>query len=471
MKQSQLIKNLIWLLVLAFLMKGCKSLEPVRPEEKYLSSENEYKKRLSVINIPVEMDLMNLQKRINSEIQGLLFEDQTKEENSELHLKIWKKAPIEVTADGGSFNIKAPLKVWAKGGVSFSSFGVSFSDSKETTFELDLKFKTNISISEDWEIISRTVRNGFDWIKKPVVKLGPVNLPLASMLSGIIEAQQDVIAENLDKEIQPNLHVKPYVQEAWTLIQQPYLLSEDFDVWLKVTPIDILMTDLKGRGRHTGFTMGIKAYTETFVGEKPETVLIADLPQMELVDSVPSEFNIGLSSKISHEQIAELLRQHVLNQRFTFNKNKYEVTVTAIDLYGSDDYLVVEAGLKGSVNGVIYLKGKPKYDHLSQTLYLKDLDFDLDTKNKLIKTASWLAHGSIVDSFEEALTLPLGEQIESAAAAIKQNIENVELAPGVFIKGRLNELAPSEVFITSESVIATIVATGQADLKIEDFQY
>ncbi|MGK7395218.1 MAG: DUF4403 family protein [Candidatus Cyclobacteriaceae bacterium M3_2C_046] len=458
-------------MISAFLLKSCKSIEPVAPEENYLVPQESFTRELSVINLPVNFDMLKLQDRINLEIKDLLYEDFNKDQKNEFHLKVWKKSPIQITSNNDIFRIRVPLKVWAKAGISFDNFGFNYADSRQTNFELDLYFDTRISMASDWRLTTKTASSGFEWIKKPVLNLGPVNLPLSSMLSGVIVRQQDQIARQLDKEIEPNLEVKKYVQDAWVQMQTPYQISKEYNVWLKITPEEILMTDLKGGGANSYFSLGIKAFTETFIGKKPEGIINYNLPQITRVDTIPSQFNIGLSSEISHNQITELLSQNFLGQSFTFNDKKHKVTITTVDLYGSKEKLVIEAGLKGSINGTVFLTGQPAYNPVTQTFYLENLDFDLDTKNKLIKTASWFLHGKLVDNLRQTLTFPLSDQIKLATKTIQQNLNNVEVSPGIFVNGKLEELNPSGIFITSQSVIAVVSARGKADIRIENFSY
>lgn len=470
MKTIRLVKLQAATFIIAFALTGCKTIEPQKPVENYLSAET-FKKEVSIINMPVKFDLTQLEERINSELSGLMFEDETKEENSSLSLKVWKKSPIEITAEGDHFNIVVPLKIWAKAGLSFNNFGISFADEKETNFEINLNFRTKAEVSPDWDLSTATVPDGFDWVKKPVIYLGPVKIPLASFLGEVIQVQQEEIARQIDRQALLNVDIKSLVKEAWTLIQTPYQVSSEYNVWLLVTPIDVLMTPLSGSGKSSAFSFGIKAYTETYIGETPEASVNRELPDITFTDSIPSQFSVGLSSKIPNEEVNRLLAQQFVDQTFTFNNGKYHITITDILFYGSGSDLVIQAGIKGSVNGVIYIKGKPAFNPTLQTLYMEDLDFDLQTKNKLIKTASWIMHGKLLDSFNEALTIPVGEQIKWAIQTFEQNLDNLEISPGVYLDGNLDELKPSGVFITPESIIATVTAKGEANISVSNFQY
>jgi len=464
-------QKIFFLIVLSmFLLKACKTIEPQKPEETYLSRYENFSRQLSIVNIPVELDLNEVEKEINVRVNNLLYEDETVNEGNNFKIKVWKKDNINVNAAGEQFNVTVPLKIWAEAGINLSNFGFNFAQTRDTEFELDLNFVSNFNVDENWQITSVTSSNGFDWIKKPVLKIGPVNIPLSSFLDEIIDRQQEEIAAQINKEIQPNLDIKKYIQEAWLQMQTPFKISDEFNAWLKISPADVLITPIAGEGKHARMSLGIRGFTETFIGKKPATTLVKEIPMLTIVDSIPDNFIIGLSSEISHQNINSLLKDHLLNKKFQFNDGKQEVVVKDLDVYGHNQNLVLEARLEGDIKGKIYLTGQPYYDDLDQSLKFKNLDFDLDTKNKLVKTASWLAHGKFVETMRQNLKFPLGDQIDQASKTIEKTLNGFQLTKGVYLKGVLQELAPSEVFITPDAVIATVFAKGKSSIRIEELE-
>jgi hypothetical protein len=136
-------------------------------------------------------------------------------------------------------------------------------------------------------------------------------------------------------------------------------------------------------------------------------------------------------------------------------------------LYGSGENLVIKAGLTGSITGTVYLKGKPYFDTTSQSVVLQNLDYDLDTKNKLVKTANWLAKGKFVQKMQEAFKIPLEQQMNQARELIQANLKDKQIAKGIVLNGQLSELIPGEVFITPASIVATVQAKGKVQVKVE----
>lgn len=452
------------------LFSACKKGgDPKAPEESYNQTEVKHERKLSVINIPVEISMSEVERQINNQLKALIYEDSSLTDNGgdNFLIKVWKKNNITVNAQADIFHINVPLKIWARGGYAFKELGLDIKQFKETDFEINVKFATKVALDNNWKVTTITSPNGFEWVTKPVIKFGPITLPLSSIVGNIIDEQQGKMAKMIDQQVKDKVNIKPEVQRAWNLVQTPLLISSAYNTWLKITPVEILMTPLQGQGTKTRALLGIKAYTETVTGSKPVVKPNTTIPALQLTPTVPDDFQIGLTGEVSHEYATKAISDKFVGEKYSFKNGKYNVEITSIDLYGSGDNLVIKAGLKGSINGNIYLKGKPYYDATTQSLSLANLDYDLDTKNKVVKTASWLGQGRFIKLMQDAFKVPLKNQLDEAKKTIQANLTNNKVAKGVLLNGTLVDLAPEHVYITPTSIVAVVLAKGKLDVKIE----
>ncbi len=464
--QPYLVKFFVCLVI----TQGCKTANIKGPEENYL--EKVVKVHQSTINIPIQVPMAQLENKINGAINGLLYEDSSMKDNGNdnLMIKVWKRSDISIQAEGELFKINVPLKVWARAALDLSEYGLNIGDTKETNFELNLNFITKIGVGEDWQVVSQTSGNGFEWIKKPKIKIGFFEISVASFLGDVIDHQQEEVSNMLDQQISRELDIKKHVQKAWNQMQDPMLVSKEHDAWMKITPQDVKLTGLYGQGGVVKANIGITGTTATHVGGRPAKAAYEPLAQLQVSDQVNNDFTIGLIGEITHERAKQLLAENFVNKTLTFNNEKKEVTITSIDLYGSGENIVIQAGLKGDIDGVIYLSGQPYYNEEDQTLSIGNLDYDLNTKNRLAKTASWFAKSRFLKQMEDAFKLPLGKEIEEAKNMIRNNFDHQKIGEGIFLDGKLRDFSPSEVYITPQSIVAVILATGQAEINISELK-
>lgn len=469
----KIVKKIACVLILlssAFVF-SCKTAQPTTnpkaPKESYNYTDKQVKgeRYVSTINIPVEITMADIERQINANVQGLIYEDNSYDDadTDNFKCKVWKLKDISVTPGQDAFNFAVPLKIWVS--YRFSVLGIS--QIKETEFSINLKFTTKFQIDPTWEAHTETDLTGYDWLSKPVLKLGPIELPIGSIVSKILDSKKEKISKGLDEAVRKNVAIKNFVLQAWNTTLQPYQVSEKYRTWVKVTPVELQMTPFRTLNNRIKATIGIKAYTESVFGDKPVVPSVNNIPNLKLVSSVSDDFQIGLVSEISHSEATRMLSDTMIGQKFEFSNGKYVVEVTAIDLYGSENNLIIKAGLKGSINGNIYFKGVPQYDIKTQTISLQQFDYDLETRSLLLKTANWLLQGRFAKAMQGAFTFHIGSQIEDAKTQIQSSLNKNQVAKGVLLNGKLEAITPDKVYLTPNSIIALVFAKGKVDLKVE----
>jgi hypothetical protein len=149
-----------------------------------------------------------------------------------------------------------------------------------------------------------------------------------------------------------------------------------------------------------------------------------------------------------------------------FESGKRSVTVRNINLWGKDGKMIVETGLQGTVNGTFYLAGVPKYDAVKREVYLDEVDFVLDSKNKLLKTGDWLVHGLIAKKIQQSCRFSISDQLKEGEKTMATYLTNYEPVKGVKVNGSMTQLAPNKVFLTPNALVAMVVAKGKVGISI-----
>ncbi|TLU99347.1 DUF4403 family protein [Dyadobacter luticola] len=439
-------------------------------EYQYSDKEIQNERHLSVLNVPVEIPVSEIENQINAKIKGLIYEDNSYEDdnNDNLKAKVWKISPIKVVAIDSSFLFEVPLKIWVSAGYKIAPLGISMSGYKDTEFSIRIRLISKIGIAKNWQIKSETYVDGYDWITEPSVKVAGISIPIKSMASRLLNKNFDKILEAIDQEVAGNLELKKNAELAWNIARQPVMLAPEYDTWLSIVPTGVVMTPLLAKNNVLRSVIGIKGYTQTITSAtKPAVTGVQKLPDLQIVDKVFEEFKIGLISLVSYEDAARLATAKFAGEKFSFLGGKYNVEVSSVEMYGQNDKLVIKAGLKGNITGDIYLKGVPYYDPVTQQLSLKGLDYDLDTRNTIVKTAGWLLQGQFSRMMEKRMVFPVGEQITEAKKTIQKALANYKITEGVTLKGTLSDIVPDKVYLTPKHLYSVVFANGKVNLRVD----
>ena len=135
-------------------------------------------------------------------------------------------------------------------------------------------------------------------------------------------------------------------------------------------------------------------------------------------------------------------------------------------LYGGEGKIIVETDVTGSLNGKLYFTGVPYYNSADSTIRVKDFNFEMHTKNALLKSANWLMHASFVNMIEKRLEFPLGSNIIESKKMLQKSLANYNMGMGTTLQCRLDDLNVEGVLLTRESIKASIIFKGKITILI-----
>ena len=452
-------------LLVFIVISSCTTLKIERPPESY--QEGKYTPPLSYLSIPFEIDLKKVEQLVNQQFRGLIYADTSFEDhdNDNLMIKAWKMADIRLTMSGNQISYQVPLTVWVKKKFVIGALGFGISDAREVTGNVILKFRTRIAINKDWSISPTTFSDGYEWVTTPVIQIGGITIPLPLISDVLLAANQKDINAQIDKAFLSSFNLRQYVEQIWRDMQVPMKISEEYPLWAKITPVEISTVPLQGSTNQLGHTIGIKARAELTFGDEPEYQVNDVLPDLKITSRLDNDLNVSLSLDIPFPHINDIARQQMVGS--VYRQGKYLVEVKDIFLFGSGDKLVVALYIGGSIKGTIYLSGKPSYKRETSTLGVDDLQFDIRTTNVLVKSASWLFHQNLLQTLEQKLSFPIGDQLLSAQKQLQSYLDANKKTEYFRISGNIDTPEIRSIIITRESVNAVIVFKGKINVTLD----
>jgi len=302
-------------------------------------------------------------------------------------------------------------------------------------------------------------------LSTPVIKIGPIDVPIKFIASSILKKNQTLVSNEIDKAIKQKFSMRKYIQDIWLTMQKPIKINEDYNLWLKLNPQEISSMPIVNQNGKIKISMGVKSLVESYMGDEPKVIPNTGLPDFKLAKTLDNSFTINLLADISYKSADTLAKQFLKGK--TFTQDKKSVTVTNIKVYGNNNKMVIGATLAGSLNGIIYFTGKPVYDSATATVKIAELDFELETKNVLLKTANWLLHNKFIKMIEPSLVFPLGEKLAESKTLIQNKLTNNYITKNILLNGQLQDLNIENIFLTPESIKVAVNFKGNLNLSFE----
>ena len=171
-----------------------------------------------------------------------------------------------------------------------------------------------------------------------------------------------------------------------------------------------------------------------------------------------------MDATLGYEDAERLTKQSIQGERF--EQGSRYVVVEDVELFGQGNNLVVNLQLSGSYNGNIYLTGEPVFNPRRNRIEIEDLEYTLDSKNFLLRSAAWLAKGTLKKKLQENMDFLLDYNLQDAQQQMQEQLADYEISTGVRLQGKLDELQLHNAYLTTDGIKVVMVMNGELGVKV-----
>jgi hypothetical protein len=258
---------------------------------------------------------------------------------------------------------------------------------------------------------------------------------------------------------------KPNVLAALEKLCAPFLMNDSYETWLRINPVQLYSTDSRLKNDTFFLDMGLKCNMETFIGKEPESKFNASKIVLKSVSKIPQEILANIVAVSSYTEASRIMTRNFKGQEFGSGSKK--VTVQNVTIWHKAGKMIIGLDILGSINGTIYLAGFPTYNDKTKEIYFDQLDYALDTKNKLMRTANWLAQRLIITKIEQNCRYSIKANLDDAQENIMTYLKNYSPMQGVFINGSVQAIEFDKIQLTNQAIIAFIKVKGNVNVSVD----
>ncbi len=295
-----------------------------------------------------------------------------------------------------------------------------------------IKLKSDVELTSNYRIKSTTSFTEFTPIDPCRVTFAQININ--DVLMSQIRPELGNLAKMIDAEIGKQ-DLKPYILPVWKALQEDIKIPATG--YLRFQPQSLSVSEINMNGSILNLNVGLTA-TPTIQSSpwnKPTTALPALTPYKK-----GSGFEVYTDLKMNYDSLSQQLFEIMKTEQFAMGKEK--INITSLKLFPAGEKLGVAVGFTGTKKGTFYLLGNPDFDNTKSSLALKNVEYDIATKNVLIKTAKWMMDETIRKKLEEQMVFDLSDLMNLTKKSIAESL-NQTLDGGIKIKGQLKSLSIS----------------------------
>jgi hypothetical protein len=285
------------------------------------------------------------------------------------------------------------------------------------------------------------------------------NIDVTSDVEQEIKKQLVGLQSEIDKQFKA-IDIKSSAKEAWDLLQEPNLVPGYG--YLNLNPSSLAMSDIKLADKKATLGLSIDV-APSFTTEKPVVKKLA-LPVLGSATK-SNGLNFGLDVVLSYDSLTSFVRQSLVGQVFEVKRKK--IKVEDIQVSGSkDNRIILKTTISGSKKGTIYLLAQPVLNDSLKRMELQNVDFDVETKSLLLKSAKWFFNSKIVDLIEKNGSYNYTTMVEDMKKEVNSAL-NQEISRGVKMNGAINTIELKQLYYTTSHLVLRARLTGNLKLILD----
>jgi Domain of unknown function (DUF4403) len=443
-------------LVIFYCFTACQSQKKLAaPMEAYPAAPEE---KRSLFHIPVQLNIADLENTLNQELQGVLFNDQSFEDGDNLKLQATKFDRILFKADNKSISYSLPLALK----IQYNAGILGIMDAKG---DIAVDLRSEYIIQPDWKVVTKTEIVSHRWLKKPVLQVGGINLPVGYLVDAVLKNTKKSLGREIDDILHDYLGLSRVVSDTWDVLFQPILVSPEYSAWMVFNPTSIGMTPVGVQNNTISTTIAIEAKPLVSVGPRPEVKETEKLPPLTLFGPLEPGIDLSINTTVAWEEAERIAKTQVVGE--TYSSGKRKVTVEDLKLFGQNGKVIVNTRLSGSYNGSIYLSGTPELDQNTNKIKVNNLDFTLETKSFLAKGGAWLLKSTIKNRIQDNMNFLLGYNLEEMKNMLQSELNNFKIGGGLKVDSKVNTLKIGQLQLTPGGFFIGLDINGNLKVTVD----
>lgn len=395
---------------------------------------------LTVIRLQAEKSLPDTLHTIDEQRNGPCVDLMVTKKCLVVDLKGWVKRNGDLTVgqDGHELLFKVPLKaqITAKG------VGKVSQHVQETGFgALTVALKAKVGLNNRWQTQIK-VTTDYTWDEPFFVEVAGIKVSLQSQADVAVQAELVKVAENLEKQLQSQLDLAGVASQVWSQLQQPQLIHQGQNLWLKAEPQSAFIEFIGIRGQAFVVDAGVAIKAHAGLARPKVNSPKAQLPN---ISRAPKDKGIALllPMALSYEQIAEQLAWRIND----------EFTVDELNIYPHRNRLVLAVNLvHEGIEGTVHIVGTPVLDEKAKQVRLTALSYTQPRQHALWRDEYQTLREQLLIFVEQVAHYDYGNMLNISRANINEHL-GAAVAGRLKLQGALDSIKLSRLITAEQGLV------------------
>jgi hypothetical protein len=319
-------------------------------------------------------------------------------------------------------------------------------------------YNTSVSITDSYKFDTETKLKLFDVIDPCEITV--FKYDATSQVEKQVKTQLQSLEKDIDRQIE-SVDIRSSIKDVWRQLEEPMNLSGYGLLYLKPKNMALSPVTFDAVNKRAILTAELTA--EPVISTNKEKTISSELPK-QVIYSPGQGYALNIHVKASYDSINKLMNKNLIGYKIPFNEK--EIRIDSLRVLGNQEQkLIIQVYFSGSKRGEFFLVGTPKITD-DQFFVLSDLEYDINSKSVLLKSAKWLFDKRILEELNKSAKYDLNPLLNETKKSIAKQL-NSQLNEGVFLSGSVDRLTVSTIQLCSSGFFLTTEVSGNMKLKMK----
>lgn len=465
--------------VAATLLAACSTISPTQPssgpESPLPTVEN------SSITVPIQVSTVALAQQIDGVLDGPIYYVSGKDigGNKSLQIGLRRQGNTTVTTDNGCLALATPVVIY-DGRIDWYETINLLIGSKKIKKHFDfggsglVKARACVAVGSDWKLQANVIPD-FAWIEGAWIDLNPpfghIKIGVADLVESKLREKLPGITEKISN-LASTVPIKEIVERTWLAAQKPVSLSHNPELTLEVEPVSFGVGPTTSEGLALVIRPTVVAKVRVHAGTGVPPAQLKPLPP-NTGTLGGDTFSLAVRADAPFAELNALAQERLVGKPIELAEGR-TVTPDAVRISSAGNKLILRVDFHARLswlpfanfNGWLYLTGTPKYDDVKRQLSVDDFDFDVNTRNLLVESASALVHKHFLQQLRTAMVYNLAGKIDPLRTRVLAGVQGMKIANGVELNATVQTFDFSTIHIGSDGIGIFSTAKGSANVMV-----
>ncbi len=320
--------------------------------------------------------------------------------------------------------------------------------------KLNVELKTIFDVNPSFHLTTKSSIQDHTWIEKPVIDFGSLDVTVEKLIDLVLAHYNEMIASSIDKSIKDTLDLNSLVQKAITQMHYKLKSFNFKGLNLYIEPSELLLEPLDTQDKFFRARGSLRSEV-AFATDNPledKGILL------RWVESLLSDNTTYILFDITEKIISDLLCEFVNKQQY--GGQNLVCDACTVDFKPSS--IAIKLKLIKPIEGIVTLKGSPRYSDTDSKLYIDDLDISLKASNFIYKLTAPLVNKFLASSIKENLPIDVDGLIKSQLLSYYKGNTVID---GMQISHAISSVNLAELKFNEDSVSA-LMKINESELSL-----